>query len=58
MDALLSKARCLEFLSRYDDAAKAYRIVETDYPESDFAEEAKRRIVFLRGATESERLPK
>jgi TolA-binding protein len=58
IDALFSKARCLEFLNRYDDAAKVYQIVEASYPESDFAEEAKRRIVFLRGATESERLPK
>jgi TolA-binding protein len=58
IDALLSKARCLEFLNRYDEAAKAYRTIETNYPDTDFAEEAKRRIVFLRGATESERIPK
>lgn len=58
LDALLSKARCLEFLNRYDDAAKVYRVIETDYPDTDFAEEAKRKIVFLRGATESERIQK
>ncbi len=58
IDALFSKARCLEFLNRYDDATRVYSVIETNYPDTDFAEEAKKRIVFLKGATESERIPK
>ncbi len=58
IDALFSKARCLEFLNRYEDATKAYHIIETDYEGTDFAEEAKRRAIFLKGATDSERLPR
>lgn len=58
VDALFSKARCLEFLNRYEDAIKVYNTIETIYEDSDFAEEAKRRAVFLKGATDSQRLPK
>lgn len=57
IDAFFSKARCLEFLNRYEDAEKVYGVIEAKYPDTDFAEEAKRRMVFLRGATESERIP-
>ena len=58
IDALFSKARCLEFLDRYDEAMRVYAVVESEYPDTDFAEDAKKRVVFLRGATESDRIPK
>ncbi|TET22474.1 MAG: tetratricopeptide repeat protein [Candidatus Cloacimonadota bacterium] len=58
IDALFSKARCLEFLNRYDEAMKVYAVVESEYSDTDFAEDAKKRVVFLRGATESDRIPK
>lgn len=58
IDALLSKARCLEFTNRYTEAITVYSVIEREYPDTDFANEANKRIVFLRGATESERIPK
>ena len=58
IDALFSKARCLEFVNNFTEAMEVYSIIESGYSDTDFASEAKRRIVFLRGATESERIPK
>lgn len=58
IDALFSKARCLEFVNNFTEAIEVYSTIESGYPDTDFAGEAKRRIVFLRGATESERIPK
>jgi tetratricopeptide (TPR) repeat protein len=58
VDALLSKARCLEFLNRYNEAIRVYTVIEMDYPDTDFAEEAEKKIAFLRGAVESERIPR
>ncbi|TES92734.1 MAG: tetratricopeptide repeat protein [Candidatus Cloacimonadota bacterium] len=58
IDALFSKARCLEFTNCYTEAIEVYLMIENEYPDAVFADEAKKRIVFLRGATESERIPK
>ncbi|MCK4233105.1 tetratricopeptide repeat protein [candidate division WOR-3 bacterium] len=58
IDAFHSKARCLEFMNRYPEAIEVYSAIESEYPDTDFANEAKQRIVFLKGAVESERIPK
>jgi len=56
IDALLSKARCLEFTNRFPEAIEVYSIIESEYPDAEFADKAKKRIVFLRGAVESHRI--
>lgn len=56
IEALFAKARCLEFTNRYEEAMEVYLKVMEDYPESNFAEDADKRIVFLRGAAESKRI--
>jgi tetratricopeptide (TPR) repeat protein len=56
IEALFAKARCLEFTNRYEEAVEVYSKIVGDYPESNFAEDAEKRIIFLRGAAESERI--
>jgi tetratricopeptide (TPR) repeat protein len=58
VDALFAKARCFEFMNSYREAIDVYSVIESDFRETDFAREAERRIVFLRGAVESERVLK
>ncbi len=58
IDALESKARCLEFTNRYEEAIGVYTQIKNDYPDTDFSNKAEKRITFLRGATESQRIEK
>jgi tetratricopeptide (TPR) repeat protein len=56
IEALFSKARCLEFLNRYTEAIDVYQIIKSEYSETQFSDDAEKRIVFLSGAVESERI--